>query len=302
MEERVVATAQGIPVLPGSVVCQLPGCTLPVYISQDGKRYGFCCRAHGVRAKNLNSEASRAVCKLSGCNEPVWVNGDGTMFEFCSRTHGREYAALQGAEGGETSGFTEDHGLFCAREGCHKPVKPPHTGASGGCMGRGPTRYNFCCRQCKTTHGVGEGSIPYSTTVPLNRAWYRDVMERAVEDAVQAMEQSEGGSGVESAAGSQDESARFSPPPLSALSPEVISSVMRCQALMKRQMANRARPYEAQYNGRRKCPICSRPFRIGEGMVKCYVDPDPDCVWVHVLCAQAIVSAKGGRLLHPSLV
>jgi len=48
-------------------------------------------------------------------------------------------------------------------------------------MGRGPTRYNFCCSYGKIQHGVGEGTIPFSTTRPLAGAWYQAAVEAAQE-------------------------------------------------------------------------------------------------------------------------
>mmetsp|Transcript_61492 Transcript_61492/g.127024 ORF Transcript_61492/g.127024 Transcript_61492/m.127024 type:complete len:119 (+) Transcript_61492:845-1201(+) len=117
------------------------------------------------------------------------------------------------------------------------------------------------------------------------------------------MELSSEDSRVDGAAGSQDDAlpSRVSPLPVSTLPPEAVASVLRCQGFMRKLMATRAKPYEAQFEGRKRCPLCSGCFRVGEGMVKCYVDPDPSCRWVHVLCPQAIVSANGGRPLHPSL-
>mmetsp|Transcript_52905 Transcript_52905/g.107879 ORF Transcript_52905/g.107879 Transcript_52905/m.107879 type:complete len:123 (-) Transcript_52905:309-677(-) len=109
--------------------------------------------------------------------------------------------------------------------------------------------------------------------------------------------------GAASAASSQEESGeeRFSPPPVSSFSAEQVASVMQCRGLMTRLMSSRQLPYQAQWDGKTQCALCSQQFKKGVGMVRCYVDPVPSCRWVHVDCAQAIVTANGGRPLHPSL-
>mmetsp|Transcript_61485 Transcript_61485/g.127004 ORF Transcript_61485/g.127004 Transcript_61485/m.127004 type:complete len:298 (+) Transcript_61485:1450-2343(+) len=236
-----VVTAQVIPALPGSMVCKLAGCLLPVYVSREGERFGYCCRSHVVRDKRPGEAlmSALALCKLPGCDERVFVDQDGSAFEFCCRSHGREFAARaaesrgagssggvvmdQGGPGnegqednGEPSEFSDQHGLICVRLGCLRPVKAPHMGVPGGRMGRGPTRYNFCCRPCKALLGTGENSVPYSTTLPLRRAWYRDQMDSALQEWQRVMEQSSEDGRPEGAASSNDgdASARVSPLPI----------------------------------------------------------------------------------------
>mmetsp|Transcript_62464 Transcript_62464/g.129749 ORF Transcript_62464/g.129749 Transcript_62464/m.129749 type:complete len:343 (-) Transcript_62464:132-1160(-) len=319
-EGRLVLTAHPIPVLPGNPFCQLEGCSLPVYVSREGERFDFCSRTHAQRARRAVQVRPSDVCKLPGCNELVFVDRDGTPFEFCSRSHGREFA--RAGEAGvepredELGGEAVEHAttdvqefgpnslLVCVKPGCLELVKRPHSGAAGGRMGRGPTRYNFCSRLCKQEHGLGPDTVPYSTTVPLSRAWYRDQVEAAMMEARLARDgrldesEPEGSSG---GMGSQPEEVQVVPPPMSSFPPEAVSSVMRCQGLMRRLMAPRAKPYAAQWTGRTFCALCKRRIQKGESMVRCYVDPDPSCTWVHVACAQSIVTARGGRPLHPSL-
>lgn len=81
--------------------------------------------------------------------------------------------------------------------------------------------------------------------------------------------------------------------------PDVVASVMRCVGLMKLLLARGERPYRAQFTGTSKCALCDRIFRMGQEMVKCYVDPNPAIRWVHVACAQNIVTANGGPSIRP---
>jgi len=298
-------------------LCKLSQCSLPVYVSREGREFEFCCRAHGEAYGRLMGVRPGDVCKLPGCQRAVYVDLDGVPYQFCCRSHGQEFARGRsgekgGDEGVESQGveegppeFQPGSELVCVRSGCFNSVQSPHAGVSPGRMGRGPTRYNFCCKFCKIQHGVGEGTIPFSTTLPLARVWYRGLVEAAQEEAgaadaqVDEVEAGEPEGGPDSCVESQEED---SPPLVVEEVPEgVVRSVMRCQGLMRRQMAKRASPYRAEYNGNRKCPICAVKFRIGHRMVRCFVDPDPECTWVHADCAQAIVKSRGGRTLHASL-
>jgi len=325
----VIATA--VPLSSEGEICQLPGCELPVYVATDGRRYEYCCHSHGRRHLRPTRAQHGETCKLLGCDKKVRIDTDGTPFEFCCRSHGRDFQRLKEAVEGSSqverelvgagsavvgpaggSEFSPESEIVCVVEGCFKPVKRPHAGASGGRLGYGPIRYNFCSRQCKDRHGRGEGTIPFSTVCPLRDAWYRGTVEasqqlwREVFEEVMAAGESgaEPEGGEDSAAGSQEEHGgiKFTPPPVSSFSAEQVSSVMRCRGLMTRLMASRRLPYQAQWNGKTRCALCSQCFKKGVSMVRCYVDPVPHCRWVHVDCAQAIVTANGGRLLHPSLV
>jgi len=200
--------------------------------------------------------------------------------------------------------FSPSSALVCVKPGCLRKVKPPHNGATGGRMGRGPTRYNFCSRECKHELGMGPDTVPYSTTVPLNRAWYLDQVVAALQEQGLVAEgmlgesepEGDGEAGAPSA-----ETLLLNPVPPRSFSAEMVASVMRCQGLMRRLMAKRSLPFLAKYNGRTECPLCARKIRTGEGIVRCYVDPCPECQWVHVSCAQAVVTSKGGGPLHQSL-
>jgi len=322
-EGALVMAAQVIPALPGDTLCQLPGCFLPVYVSREGERFDYCSRTHATRARFPSREMLSEVCKLPGCEERVCVDTDGTPFEFCCRSHGREFQVLQSgmesSEVGRRSGgagrggsgnvanlneFSTSSSLVCVKPGCLCKVKSPHDGVKRGRMGRGPTRYNFCSQECKHELGLGPDTVPYSTTVPLSRAWYLDQVVAALQERDLAEEgklgESEQEGEVEAGAPSA-ETLRLTQVPPQSFAAEAVSSVMRCQGLMRRLMAKRQFPFLAKYNGRTECPLCERKIKTGEGMVRCYVDPRPECQWVHVSCAQAVVTAKGGCPLHPSL-
>mmetsp|Transcript_60798 Transcript_60798/g.125219 ORF Transcript_60798/g.125219 Transcript_60798/m.125219 type:complete len:373 (+) Transcript_60798:1480-2598(+) len=302
--------------------CKLVGCTLPVYVSREGVEFDFCSRTHAKRFLHppQPGELSRDTCKLPGCERRVYVDFDGVPFQFCCKSHGVQYGqSMQGPRGGTgadaASGeagesralpeFRLGSELVCVRAGCTNSVKAPHVGATSGRMGQGPTCYNFCCRYCKIQHCVGEGTIPFSTTRPLEGAWYQSQVEAA--QAAVREEQSDTGesSPPEGMADSPPVSPQGELPGLVVASAgvpeEAVRSVMRCQGLMQRQIAKRTVPYQAQFNGFKRCPLCHVRFSIGHKMVRCYVDPNPECVWVHVDCAQAVVSARGGGKLHPSL-
>jgi len=262
----------------------------------------------------------RELCRLPGCQRPVHIDLDGVPYQFCGRSHGQEFArrtsggaASAGAEVVHEVGanvpreFQTGSFLVCVRDGCFNTVQAPHAGVLQGRKGDGPTRYNFCSRYCKIQYGVGEGTIPFSTTAPLARAWYRGLVEsaqqevRGVGDEGLEVDEEAGEPGLGRSSGGASPVEQPAPLVVADLSEEVVRSVMRCQGLMRKQMAKRAAPYQAEYDGRRNCPICHQRFLRGHGMVKCYVDPNPDCTWVHVSCAQAIVSSRGGRALHPTL-
>mmetsp|Transcript_62468 Transcript_62468/g.129762 ORF Transcript_62468/g.129762 Transcript_62468/m.129762 type:complete len:365 (+) Transcript_62468:1471-2565(+) len=320
VERGAVGVGARVGVVPVAI-CKLEGCTLPVYVSRDGVAFEFCSRSHARRqvCPPKPGELLDVTCKLPGCVRGVYVDFDGVPFQFCCKSHGQEYERRQqgraagGANEGRAVGGDEGCGrlpefqpgseLVCVRPGCANTVQAPHPGASGARMGSGPTRYNFCSRYCKIQHGVGAGSIPFSSSRPLAGSWYQAVVEAAQEEA-RGGQQAEGeGSAPEGSEDSRPASPQAGPPALriADVPVEALRSVVRCSGLMKRQMAKRAKPYEAQFNGFKKCPLCHVKFSIGHKMVRCYVDPNPECVWVHVDCAQTIVSSHGGGKLHPSL-
>jgi len=81
-------------------------------------------------------------------------------------------------------------------------------------------------------------------------------------------------------------------------------SVLRCAQWIRNQVcARREGPnglegakYESKTS---RCVLCNQPFEIGVVIVKCFVAPNPVCVWVHLMCVELIVLERGLPTLDP---
>lgn len=299
---RYAAKQRGERVGATNSVCLLPGCVNLVHVDLDGTAFPYCSRYHG---RVMEGEETGPESQLE-------AGGGGLLMRDLYPARGEGDEACARSESEEVSPeFTSTSRIVCVRPACGQLVIGPRQGQTT----RPPVqswakRYNFCSTDCyeHVQTGAGQsnsrvrgsiGSIPFSTTMPLAKAWYRAMVEKAQSAC-------EGGApgSEESQAGSQTDSQEVMEPvrQLSDFSAAAIASVMRCRALMTRLMASRSSPYKAQYSGgKSKCALCQESFSRGQMMVKCYVDPAPDTSWVHVVCAQTIITAKGGPLLHPSL-
>jgi len=84
----------------------------------------------------------------------------------------------------------------------------------------------------------------------------------------------------------------------SRAAPEAVTSILRCGNYLRRTVAERGSPYIAQYNGTKRCPLCSQVFQRGQAMIKCYVDPSPAFRWIHIACANEILAAHGRQTVN----
>ena len=67
------------------------------------------------------------------------------------------------------------------------------------------------------------------------------------------------------------------------------NSVIRCHGFIVHQLTSQAKPCYVLFKGSAICPLCHDSFHHGQQMVKCYVNPDPACRWIHLNCAMDIL-------------
>mmetsp|Transcript_30389 Transcript_30389/g.62616 ORF Transcript_30389/g.62616 Transcript_30389/m.62616 type:complete len:284 (-) Transcript_30389:112-963(-) len=216
-----------------------------------------------------------ATCALPGCSRPVFIDFDGVAFPFCGRSHGRAYQRLPDsivlAPAPEAS--------ICAWPGCDKAVHPPEASSS--------TPYRCCGRRHAIALELEHRRLLAAVHPPrviIDHSTIPVLPHNADEDVPPVI--------VPAAVPAPPPAVSVVPPP--GLTPAVANRVFRQRHWMARQLAARTSPRPCAFNGSRLCPICRAPFRVGQEMVKCYVQEASGAPpWIHLDCANAIIVARG---------